>query len=71
MTVIYNGSDKIAEKIRESYKFVQTKGSREMDKYWELTIELPNQETDINSHRTTSNDYGFVRGAKYFGRENK
>lgn len=46
MTVIYNGSDKIAEKIRESYKLVQTKGSREMDKYWELTIEGGMKERD-------------------------
>jgi transposase len=30
-----------------------------------------NLKTDINRHNTTSNDFGFVRGAKYFGRDNK
>jgi CMP-N-acetylneuraminic acid synthetase len=29
-----------------------------------------NQKADNNRHNTTSNDYGFVRGAKYFGRDN-
>jgi transposase len=30
-----------------------------------------NLKTEINRQNTTSNDYGFVRGAKYFGRDNK
>ncbi|MFG6117625.1 IS21 family transposase, partial [Halobacillus sp. MO56] len=30
-----------------------------------------NKKTDINRPRTTSDDYGFVRGAKYFGRDTK
>lgn len=30
-----------------------------------------NQKNEINSDRTNSEDYGFVRGAKYFGRDNK
>jgi transposase len=29
------------------------------------------QKTDTTCHQTKDNDYGFVRGAKYFGRENK
>ncbi|WP_299834278.1 IS21 family transposase [uncultured Metabacillus sp.] len=29
------------------------------------------KKTDINRPRTTSEDYGFVRGAKYFGRDTK
>ncbi|MFC5732327.1 hypothetical protein [Cytobacillus gottheilii] len=29
------------------------------------------KKTDINRPRTTSADYGFVRGAKYFGRDTK
>ncbi|MED4378589.1 hypothetical protein P9274_23470 [Schinkia azotoformans] len=28
-----------------------------------------NQKSDNNRHNTASHDYGFVRGAKYFGRE--
>lgn len=30
-----------------------------------------NKKTDTNRPRTTSDDYGFVRGAKYFGRDTK
>jgi hypothetical protein len=29
------------------------------------------QKTDTTSPQTKDNDYGFVRGAKYFGRDNK
>ncbi|MGP7817393.1 hypothetical protein [Niallia sp. 01092] len=29
------------------------------------------QKMDRNSHGSNSDDFGFVRGAKYFGRDNK